>query len=82
MTHRKPNTAPNRVPYGSIKKLVQTLLEAGVSRYELDTEAMDIPNPSGYYNSCFQAAKRSGFCRAYKQGAKIIFVRNQAAASV
>jgi hypothetical protein len=78
MSCRNYDLPTYRVPYGSIPTIIDVFMDSVEPRLELDTDALGIRNPEGYYNSCFQAAKRSGVCRVYKQGHKIIFVRNPA----
>jgi hypothetical protein len=70
----KPDYESNDLPYAYINRFIETLLRGDSDRLELDTTALGIHNPSSFYNSAFQAAKRKG-CRAHKNGAIITLER-------
>lgn len=72
---KKSYRPPNSIPYGFINQFIKPFLKGATDPQELDTEALGIHNVDMFYNSCYQAAKRSGVCKAHKNGAIITLER-------
>ena len=61
----------NRLGYGGAKKYVNNLLVGSSQNIRIDTKLLGIKNLVSFYNSCYQAARRTGQCKVSRSGSAI-----------
>ena len=61
-------SAPKRTNKYNIKGLLGQLTASAHNNMEINMNALGIENKLSFYSSCYQAAKRSGVCKASRTG--------------